>query len=49
MPVSRQEGISLFEMEILLTVRQRTQNRRPTLLNQVCNGIYFIFCLLCKG
>ena len=43
MPVSRQEGISLFEMEILLSVRQRTQNRRPILHNQVCNGVYSIF------
>ena len=36
MPASRQEGISLFEMEILLSVRQRIQIKRPTLHDQVC-------------
>ena len=39
MPASRQEGISLFEMEILLSVRQRTLDRRPILHDQVCNGV----------
>ena len=30
-------------MEILLSVRQRTQKRIPTLHDYVCNGVYVIF------
>lgn len=35
LPTSRTEGMRIFEMEILLSVRQRSKINKPPLRNQV--------------